>query len=50
MTNVDYEYPTNWHFYVYKPPGRLDKIEADITKLEGGFPRGSRVWWHARNP
>ena len=34
-TKVGYEIPINRHFYVYKPPRRLDQIEADITKLEG---------------
>ena len=34
-TKVGYEIPINRHFYVYKPPRPLNKIEADITKLEG---------------
>lgn len=34
-TKVGYEIPINRHFYVYKPPRRLDEIEADITALEG---------------
>ena len=34
-TKVGYELPINRHFYVYKPPRPLDKIKADITKLEG---------------
>lgn len=34
-TKVGYEIPINRHFYVYKPPRPLDKIEADITALEG---------------
>ena len=34
-TKVGYEIPINRHFYVYKPPRPLDKIEVDITKLEG---------------
>ena len=34
-TKVGYEIPINRHFYVYKPPRRLDQIEEDITKLEG---------------
>ncbi|RUT87467.1 MULTISPECIES: class I SAM-dependent DNA methyltransferase [unclassified Mesorhizobium] len=34
-TKVGYEIPVNRHFYLYKPPRPLDKIEADITQLEG---------------
>ena len=34
-TKVGYEIPINRHFYVYKPPRPLDRIEADITQLEG---------------
>ena len=34
-TKVGYEIPLNRHFYVYKPPRPLDRIEADITVLEG---------------
>ena len=34
-TKVGYELPINRHFYVYKPPRPLDRIEADITRLEG---------------
>ena len=34
-TKVGYEIPINRHFYVYKPPRPIDKIKADITKLEG---------------
>ena len=34
-TKVGYEIPINRHFYVYKPPRPLPKIEADIRKLEG---------------
>ena len=34
-TKVGYEIPINRHFHVYKPPRPLDRIEADITKLEG---------------
>ena len=33
-TRVGYEIPINRHFYVYKPPRPLDRIEADITSLE----------------
>lgn len=33
-TKVGYEIPINRHFYVYKPPRDLDKIEADIDELE----------------
>ena len=33
-TKVGYEIPINRHFYVYKPPRELAKIEVDITKLE----------------
>ena len=33
-TKVGYEIPINRHFYVYKPPRPLDKIEVDITRLE----------------
>jgi len=31
---VGYEIPLNRHFYVYKPPRPLEKIEADIAQLE----------------
>ena len=34
-TKIGYEIPINRHFYVYKPPRPLNKIEADITTLEG---------------
>jgi type I restriction enzyme M protein len=34
-TKVGYEIPINRHFYVYKPPRPLDKIETDIAALEG---------------
>jgi type I restriction enzyme M protein len=34
-TKMGYEIPINRHFYVYKPPRPLAKIETDITKLEG---------------
>ncbi len=34
-SKVGYEIPINRHFYVYKPPRALDRLEADITKLEG---------------
>jgi type I restriction enzyme M protein len=34
-TKVGYEIPINRHFYVYKPPRPLGKIEADIQALEG---------------
>ena len=34
-TKVGYEIPINRHFYVYKPPRPLDRIEADISQLEG---------------
>ncbi|MEP1520289.1 class I SAM-dependent DNA methyltransferase [Ascidiaceihabitans sp.] len=33
-TKVGYEIPINRHFYVYKPPRALGKIESDISKLE----------------
>ncbi|RDC68479.1 SAM-dependent DNA methyltransferase [Rhodovulum sp. 12E13] len=33
-TRAGYEIPINRHFYVYKPPRPLDKIERDITELE----------------
>ena len=33
-TKVGYEIPINRHFYVYKPPRDLDKIETDIKKIE----------------
>jgi type I restriction enzyme M protein len=42
-TKVGYEIPINRHFYVYKPPRPLDKIEKDITKIEdeiAGLLRG----------
>lgn len=42
-TKVGYEIPINRHFYVYKPPRPLNKIEAEITALEGeiaGLLRG----------
>ncbi len=31
---VGYEIPVNRHFYVYKPPRRLEAIESDIALLE----------------
>ncbi|WP_043529596.1 type I restriction-modification system subunit M [Litchfieldella xinjiangensis] len=34
-TKVGYEIPINRHFFVYKPPRPLDKIEAEINELEG---------------
>ena len=34
-TKVGYEIPFNRHFYVYKPPRPLDRIEDDIVSLEG---------------
>ena len=34
-TKIGYEIPINRHFYVYKPPRPLAKIEADIAALEG---------------
>ncbi|MGC9369291.1 MAG: N-6 DNA methylase [Paracoccaceae bacterium] len=34
-TKVGYEIPFNRHFYVYKPPRELDKIEGEIETLEG---------------
>jgi len=34
-TKIGYEVPVNRHFYVYKPPRPLDKIEMEITALEG---------------
>lgn len=34
-TKIGYEIPINRHFYVYKPPRRLEAIEADIQSLEG---------------
>lgn len=34
-TKVGYEIPINRHFYVYKPPRPLDKIEREIAELEG---------------
>ncbi|PRG90612.1 DNA methyltransferase [Burkholderia gladioli] len=34
-TKIGYEIPINRHFYVYRPPRPLNKIEADITALEG---------------
>jgi type I restriction enzyme M protein len=34
-TKIGYEIPINRHFYIYKPPRPLDRIEADITLLEG---------------
>ncbi len=34
-TKVGYEIPINRHFHVYKPPRPLNKIEAEIAKLEG---------------
>jgi type I restriction enzyme M protein len=34
-TKVGYEIPINRHFYVYKPPRPLAKIEVDIAALEG---------------
>ncbi len=33
-TKVGYEIPINRHFYVYKPPRELAKIEAEISNLE----------------
>ena len=38
-TKVGYEIPINRHFYVYKPPRPLNRIKADITKLEGDIAR-----------
>jgi type I restriction enzyme M protein len=38
-TKVGYEIPINRHFYVYKPPRPLDKIETEITGLEGEIAR-----------
>src|SRR5690606_36857524 len=38
-TKVGYEIPINRHFYVYKSPRALDKIEADIEALEGEIAR-----------
>ena len=34
-TKVGYQIPINRRFYVYEPPRSLDRIEADITGLEG---------------
>ncbi len=34
-TKIGYEIPINRHFYVYKPPRPLDRIEEDIARLEG---------------
>ena len=34
-TKVGYEIPINRHFYVYKPPRSLDRIEENIVRLEG---------------
>ena len=34
-TKVGYEIPINRYFFVYKPPRPLDRIEADIAKIEG---------------
>jgi type I restriction enzyme M protein len=34
-TKVGYEIPINRHFYVYKPPRPLAKIEAEMAALEG---------------
>ena len=34
-TKIGYEIPINRHFYVYQPPRTLDRIEAEITQLEG---------------
>jgi len=36
---VGYEVPLNRHFYVYKPPRPLEKIEADIASLEKDIVR-----------
>jgi type I restriction enzyme M protein len=33
-TKVGYEIPINRHFYVYKPPRKLEKIEEDIKNVE----------------
>jgi len=33
-TKLGYEIPINRHFYVYKPPRELEKIEGDIKKVE----------------
>ncbi len=33
-TKVGYEIPINRHFYVYKPPRPIDRIEVDIRELE----------------
>ena len=38
-TKIGYEIPINRHFYIYKPPRPLDRIEADITKLERDIAR-----------
>ena len=38
-TKVGYEIPVNRHFYVYKPPRPLDRIEADIVKIEGDITK-----------
>ena len=38
-TKVGYEIPINRHFYLYKPPRQLAKIETDITALEGEIAR-----------
>ncbi|MCL4743463.1 MAG: type I restriction-modification system subunit M [Phycisphaerales bacterium] len=36
---VGYEIPLNRHFYVYKPPRPLEKIEVDIASLEKDIVR-----------
>ena len=33
-TKIGYEIPINRHFYVYKPPRNLEKIEKDIKQVE----------------
>ena len=38
-TKVGYEIPINRHFYVYKAPRPLDRIEEDITQLEGDIAK-----------
>ena len=38
-TKVGYEIPINRHFYVYKPPRSLKKIEVDIAKMETEIAR-----------
>jgi type I restriction enzyme M protein len=36
---IGYEIPLTRHFYVYEPPRKLAKIEADITALEKDIVR-----------